>query len=45
MKDNIDKRLKERTQHSKSLKGAEDDEHEMDEEIVNLLNKLKKIEN
>lgn len=45
LKDNIDHRLKERTQHSKSLKNAEDDEHEMDEEIVNLLNKLKKIEN
>ena len=45
LKDSIDHKLKERTQHSKSLKKAEDEEHYMDEEIVNLLNNLKKVEN
>ena len=39
------KKLRERTQHTKELKKAEDDEHNMDEEIVNMINKLKKIEN
>ena len=45
LKDDIDKKLRERTQHTKELKKAEDDEHNMDEEIVNMINKLKKIEN
>ncbi len=45
LKDDIDKKLRERTQHTKQLKKAEDDEHNMDEEIVNMINKLKKIEN
>jgi predicted nucleic acid-binding Zn-ribbon protein len=45
LKDSIDHKLKERTQHSKLLKKAEDEDHNMDEEIVNLLNNLKKVEN
>ena len=45
LKDSIDHKLKERTQHSKQLKKVEDEEHQMDEEIVNLLNNLKKVEN
>ncbi|EGR30740.1 hypothetical protein IMG5_124520 [Ichthyophthirius multifiliis] len=45
LKDEIDGGLKERTQNNKNLKKAEDDEHFMDEDIIYLLNKLKKIEN
>lgn len=45
LKDDIDHKLKSRTQHTKLVKKAEDEEHNIDEEIVNLLNKLKKIEN
>lgn len=45
LKEKIDSILKQRTQNSKSLKKAEDDEHKTDEDIIYQLNKLKKIEN
>lgn len=45
LKEDIDKKLKERTLQQKQLKKQEDVEHNTDEEIVNLINKLKKTEN